>query len=1043
MSKAINNFALVFVSGQLAGHRFVVDRPLHAGRRSSNDIAIADMSLSSTHALFYLEDQKLYIRDLESTNGITVNGKELKHSELQDGDVVTMGEVTLRADVCPAETPPATLPAEQLEKMRKAAARHWLALASVLFVIAGLLVYFIFKKPQRSHTVQALGPGPLLPQATLKAAQSQLRADGVTLYVEEPIGFARVNEPVTSGVPFPEGGIKDVKQLSLLNAQGTAVPCQFTPMSHWPDGSLKWVLLDFHASVATNETLTYKLVNGKPLLPANPIKLTDSNGTLKLTNGSLELHITPDQSGLIHHLTIDDREIINSQNPLHATLINGDDTLYRSSKPTKVAVELAGPVRTTILVQGEFVDSNGCKIFDGKVGYDLRLTLYAGRQDLRLDFTLKNDGWYGYRNEGSKHPRQWLYFRELRLDWPIRYAPHRQLDLGGTNGVISTGTTVAQWMCYPPLRHKTLTQGHSFASEADLELALWPKWYPGYLKFYWSEKAADDTTPHHGALTNGFAAVGEGVNPVRMVLRRFIENFPAGASLSDQHLALLLLPLGGLWPRIMEAYEPTTTYLFEGGRRKTWEAMVSLGADDNRDALLAHLDHPLFARADPTWYRDTGAVIPMGFDQPEAAIASDLREAWQRYDRLQLAKVQQEAGDIADPFVFSNGQEWQLYEKVSIPSLWYDKRDKFMGWFSYGDLTWGFGYCSLHYLWPYIMHQNFLRSGTREFFDVGEDMIRHRQDIDQYHVENTAHHLAGCQRYEKGDHGDMLHQRERFGMRPMNGEINCSITHTRNRDLLLHWALTGDPRSLSVAAQNGRACKRFLENRKDWATTNCVVINEFRAQGWCIENFLALYEYTGESDWLDWANLTFEKTFLAMEAANGKKGYIIPNGEQSPQFLSFCVEPLCRLHHYTKRRDVLEFLQRVLDYQYARRCHGGHPVGERYYVTLWQNDDWELAPDKTASWSGIYSTGLLDGYAYLYLITRDSKYLALARRLFKEMYFYYGSQRPDVLPEYRTPLGLHYHGRSDTSHCEQTHAMLGRYGQLYLQIENMTKKPKR
>jgi hypothetical protein len=76
-------------------------------------------------------------------------------------------------------------------------------------------------------------------------------------------------------------------------------------------------------------------------------------------------------------------------------------------------------------------------------------------------------------------------------------------------------------------------------------------------------------------------------------------------------------------------------------------------------------------------------------------------------------------------------------------------------------------------------------------------------------------------------------------------------------------------------------------------------------------------------------------------------------------------------------------------------------------------------------------------------MTGEKKYLDIARRLFKEMYFYYGTDRPDVLPDYRTPLGLHFQGCSGESGCEQPHAMLGRYGQIYLQIENINKRRKK
>jgi hypothetical protein len=333
------------------------------------------------------------------------------------------------------------------------------------------------------------------------------------------------------------------------------------------------------------------------------------------------------------------------------------------------------------------------------------------------------------------------------------------------------------------------------------------------------------------------------------------------------------------------------------------------------------------------------------------------------------------------------------------------------------------------------MHQNYLRLGNREFFDVGEDMIRHRQDIDQYHVENSEPYLGGFQRYEKGEHGNLARQKERYGQKAASWELNSNPSHTWNRDLLLHWALMGDPRSLEAAEQNGRAYERYFRSNRNWAGTNCVEYGEFRVPGWGIENFLALYEYTGKTQWLGRAEEVFDKTLSAMERKNGTQGHIIKSGEQSAQFLMMIVEPVCRLHHYTGRKDIEGFLRRVLDWQLQKRSCGGYEKGKMYCVTEWQTDDWEKKPEETRlGSSNAYSIGMLDGYAYLYRLTGERRYLELARRLFKESIFYFaygGSFDKSV----RTPLGFHYLGTPVALHAEKMQALMGRYGQLYMQIE--------
>ena len=57
--------------------------------------------------------------------------------------------------------------------------------------------------------------------------------------------------PVTGGVPLAKGALKDPRAARLV-AHGRAVPLQTEALARWPDGSVKWLLLDFQAP--TGET---------------------------------------------------------------------------------------------------------------------------------------------------------------------------------------------------------------------------------------------------------------------------------------------------------------------------------------------------------------------------------------------------------------------------------------------------------------------------------------------------------------------------------------------------------------------------------------------------------------------------------------------------------------------------------------------------------------------------------------------------------------------------------------------------------------------
>ncbi len=72
-------------------------RPLIIGRRADADIQVNEPTMSGTHAQIYAGGDGLHIRDLESLNGTHVNGQRIVETELQPGDEIRIGRVTIVA----------------------------------------------------------------------------------------------------------------------------------------------------------------------------------------------------------------------------------------------------------------------------------------------------------------------------------------------------------------------------------------------------------------------------------------------------------------------------------------------------------------------------------------------------------------------------------------------------------------------------------------------------------------------------------------------------------------------------------------------------------------------------------------------------------------------------------------------------------------------------------------------------------------------------------------------------------------------------------
>ncbi|HEY1370816.1 MAG TPA: DUF3662 and FHA domain-containing protein [Gaiellaceae bacterium] len=76
--------------------REIADSRAVLGRSRDCDIQLADPNVSRRHAELRQEGSTYWIVDLDSTNGVEVNGRRVKRAKLNDGDTFTIGatEVT-------------------------------------------------------------------------------------------------------------------------------------------------------------------------------------------------------------------------------------------------------------------------------------------------------------------------------------------------------------------------------------------------------------------------------------------------------------------------------------------------------------------------------------------------------------------------------------------------------------------------------------------------------------------------------------------------------------------------------------------------------------------------------------------------------------------------------------------------------------------------------------------------------------------------------------------------------------------------------------
>jgi len=128
------------------------------------------------------------------------------------------------------------------------------------------------------------------------------RAGRVPLRLYAPIPHVPSPWPVTCGIPFPRGLLGSDRHVRVVDGQGRPVPTQTSTTSRWPDGSVRWILLDFrHSGGAPAYALEYGPDINRPARTV-PAPAPPPLGRLTLT----------DAAGQSHSADIGDCELVSA-----------------------------------------------------------------------------------------------------------------------------------------------------------------------------------------------------------------------------------------------------------------------------------------------------------------------------------------------------------------------------------------------------------------------------------------------------------------------------------------------------------------------------------------------------------------------------------------------------------------------------------------------------------------------------------------------------------------------------------------------------------
>jgi hypothetical protein len=527
-------------------------------------------------------------------------------------------------------------------------------------------------------------------------------------------------------------------------------------LDRWADGSARWVLLDWQATVrgATRYRLSLAAEGEpKPSPPPVSVRATFEGGKAIVDTGTAQFRVStggpfPFESVLRNGSAALDAE---------RSTFRVEDEAGRVYRPRldQVYVEEDGPVRASLRLEGEFVLAGVEPLGD----FIAHLHFFAGSATVRFVFTIRNPrkadhpgGLWDLGNGGS------IYLRDAALELSLPEGS----DPATLRCSAESGAPFEQCRTAVEL-YQDSSGGSNWRSSNHINRRhVVPNTFCGYrLKLDGSERAGLRATPA--------VALERGPHTLAVAVQQFWQNFPKAVEARPAGIVLRLFPR-----QYADVHE------IQGGEQKTHSFYVAFGPDAVTEGPLDWCRSPLLPHASPEWYSATG-VVP--YLTPKAA----------------------------DP----NKQYLELVDAALEGNNTFDHKREVIdeyGWRHFGDIYGDHEAVFFKGPAPLVSHFNnqydsvagfayqFFRSGDRRWRRHMDELAWHVIDIDIYHTDrdktaynhglfwHTFHYVDA----DTGTHRSYPRAAKVCGGGPGN-EQNYAA------GLMLHYYLTGNTASREAA----------------------------------------------------------------------------------------------------------------------------------------------------------------------------------------------------------------------------------------------------
>jgi len=161
--------------------------------------------------------------------------------------------------------------------------------------------------------------------------------------------------PVSVGVPFPEGALGSDREIRLVDASRAEIPMQARTRAEWPDGSVKWALVDFQADAKRDLALECGSQVERSS-PEGPLEVSDRPDGITVATGPMHVEFPRNRlvfPGIISLRQKDGsyRRLTRASPSAGVGLTDAAGNAYRSGKPDAVVLEEAGPERVCVRLE--------------------------------------------------------------------------------------------------------------------------------------------------------------------------------------------------------------------------------------------------------------------------------------------------------------------------------------------------------------------------------------------------------------------------------------------------------------------------------------------------------------------------------------------------------------------------------------------------------------------------------------------------------------------------------------------------------------------